>query len=145
MAYSLARQLPALTAGIAVGVILQEVLLTAMDVMNADHHLNHALIGRVSLDGMLLSVLACWWIGGVVAGLMSSLIGHSMTTGCIAGALLMIPALMMGQIALADAPSWAALFTITPLIGAAMGAWIADRLTRKQTDATANSQDSPDT
>ena len=57
----------------------------------------------------------------------SDLISRNLTSGCISGALLMLPALMLAQYGFDSAPQ-AALFTINPLIAAALGSWLAGRI-----------------
>lgn len=124
----ISRQLPALTAGLFVGIVLQEILLSIVDLLNPDMHLNLALTGAVLEGGWMIPVFVCWWIGGFSAGLMSSMISQNLTIGCIAGALLMLPALTLAQYAF-DSAQLAALFTINPLMAAAVGAWLAGRIT----------------
>lgn len=125
----ISRQLPALTAGLFVGVVLQEILLGIFNLLNPDLNLNLALTGTGFEHGWIIAVFVCWWVGGFSAGLMSSMISQNLTIGCIAGSLLMLPALIVAQYAFESA-QLAALFTINPLVAAAVGAWLAGRIAR---------------
>ena len=125
----ISRQLPALTAGLFVGVVLQEILLSIFGLLNPNLDLNLVLTGTGLERGWIVAVFACWWIGGFSAGLMSSMISQNLTIGCIAGSLLMLPALIIAQYAF-DSAQLAALFTINPLVAAAIGAWLAGKITR---------------
>lgn len=133
MALRISHQLPALTLGLFVGLILQEILLGIADILTPQISLNAAIIGLEPMPGLTAIILACWFIGGLSAGLMASLIGHSLTTGCVAGVLLMVPALMLAQVSFAEQTTTAALFTINPLIAAATGAWLAGRVNQNLT------------
>ena len=117
----------AVTCGLLVGVVLQEILLSALNQLNPGVDLNHALIGMSTSESWRIWLFLAWSIGGFTAGIMASMISRSLTSGCIAGALLMLSALVLSQYAF-DSARLAALFTITPLIGAAIGSWLAGRL-----------------
>ena len=117
----------AVTAGLFVGVVLQEILLSIFDVLNSGFDLNRAIAGLETDGGWVPVLLIGWAVGGFSAGMMASMISQNLTSGCVAGALMMLPALMLAQHAFDSVPL-AALFTITPLTTAALGSWLAGRL-----------------
>ena len=117
----------AITAGLFVGIVLQEISLSIFDLLRPDIDLSLAITGLQAQSGWFIPLMLGWWIGGFSAGIMSSMISRNLTSGCISGALLMLPALVLAQYGF-DSAQQAALFTINPLIAAALGSWLAGRI-----------------
>ncbi|MEM7054715.1 MAG: hypothetical protein AAF446_09230 [Pseudomonadota bacterium] len=127
MQASIRTHIVAVTAGLVVGIVLQEILLSIFDLLNPAVNLNLAISGMAVDTAWVKWLFLGWWVGGFTAGMMSSMISRSLTTGCIAGVLLMLSALILAHYAF-DSAETAALFTINPLIAAALGSWLAGRL-----------------
>lgn len=117
----------ALAIGLFVGIVLPECGLTAIDHFVIDGDLNQALASGQPGAGLLIMTIGAWLAGGLLAGLVATLVSGSRTTGVVAGSLMMVPALALALFAAPD-DTLASVWTISPLVGAAAGAWLAGRV-----------------
>lgn len=117
----------ALAIGLFVGIVVPECALTAVDHFVIDGRLNQSLASGQPGAGLLTIAIGAWVSGGLLAGLVATLASESRTTGVVAGSLMMLPALALALFA-APGEMLASAWTISPLVGAAAGAWLAGRL-----------------
>lgn len=117
----------AVATGLFVGIVLPECLLTALDHFVIGGTLNEALASGRPGTALLTITIGAWVAGGLLAGLVATLMSGSRTTGVVAGSLMMLPALVLAMFAV-PGETLASAWTISPLVGAAAGARLADRL-----------------
>lgn len=134
------RSLAGLAGGVVIGVILMEALLAGCNMLIPEMDLHQALIGQIELDtAMRISVVAIWFLGGLVSGLMATAVSRQLVTGCLSGVCLMLPVLLLAE--LGGLPGRLTTVLIpAPLLGAGAGAWLAGcMLEIEANDMTANS------
>ena len=123
------RQLQAVAAGICIAIIAQESTWIAFDVLDPARSLNDALAEAPLSNGWLAPLLLSWALGGVLGGLMATLVGQSRFSGYATGLSLSASALALLWICLPGAGGFLAV-ALTPGIGAALGAWLGLLLER---------------
>jgi len=127
------KQSLALASGVAVGIVIQESLWAAFDLLDPQRALNQVLDQAPAADGLLLPLLTAWIAGGVFGGLMATLVGRKRIAGHVTGLLLSGAALLLTIIVLDDTGRFLAI-AATPSIGAALGTGLGLRLLDSEAD-----------
>lgn len=123
-------RLIAVTAGLAVAVVMLEALLAGIAVLAPELDLDARIHAGQNLPGTArLILIGAWVIASGLGGLMATAISSSRTVGCIAGVLLMAPALVIGVFS-GMPEAFVSALGVSPLVGAALGAWLAGVLHR---------------
>ncbi len=121
------RMIKALAGGLAVGIIVTEALLAAVQVLTDNPTLSEDLaVGQLPPGSQLLAVAIAWLLGSVLAGAMSTAMSQLAFMGWLAGAMLCLPALLL--LVLSGLPWGLVSVGFLPLAGAIAGSATARRL-----------------
>jgi len=120
------RWIQAIAGAVIVGLIMQESLWLGLNAVLSGQPLNHALAGLAPGTNWLAPALAAWILGGLVTGVMATLIGGHRIFAWAGGLLLGGSAAMLMHFS----PGGPVSLSLTPVLAAALAGLTIDRLMR---------------
>ncbi|MDT8409142.1 MAG: hypothetical protein RQ741_06045 [Wenzhouxiangellaceae bacterium] len=134
------RQFRALAAGVTIGVVAQESLWMGLNLIDPAVELNELLAAGSRPSAWILPMLICWIFGGLLGGLMATLVARNRIAGVVCGALLSGSAWLLATLSWPQ-PGAMILLTLVPLVAAIPATWLGSYLLNENSSNAAVCQD----